>query len=142
MKHTFTLVRTDEVPVWYPRVRRMLLEAADRGLSGGISEFDLLENLKSGHWQLGLVAAGADIVASYVFVFREEGEGGEYRVLSIDLLGGGDAMQWIDEGVTFWRQVGAHLKATHLRLVGRRGWDRLMRSRRFKCKQITLEREL
>jgi hypothetical protein len=127
-------VPPDTVHKVWPLVRNLIYEAMRRG---GLSSFGPVEEtVLSGRGLLWLAWDGQIIHAAAVTTLSAT----EWRkVCEIVACGGKDMRRWIEliEGIEkFARAEGA----TATRIIGRKGWARVLRG--YRAKRVVLEKEL
>ena len=124
------------IEFWQSIYAPMIIAALEHGPDGNTLE-EIREDLQCGSMLVN-ISVGDQIkgVAVLDIVMQRE-----ERFLHVHTLTGGDMQEWLLHFVNFLRYLKAGLDCDAVSLVGRKGWDKVLREFGFKTKHVMMQLE-
>lgn len=120
-----------------------LLSRTVRHTAGQIPVASMIDQLRQGwrDWMLWVIQSQAGEIAG-AFIITAESLG-QHRIATFELLAGVEAQDWIAELFPpFEAYLSQMWGITHVRIVGRRGWERFVRRQGFEASHFITSKRL
>lgn len=133
MKVVYPMLSIDAVDTVWPSVYPLLKNTADTHLDVD----DVYYRLENGDWTLWISKVEGIIVSAAVTSFIHYPKYTAFRII----LCAGSGTNWAD-ATEYLEEVAKHNGCEALEVLGRKGWERALRSRGFEFQNITLNKRL
>jgi len=139
------VIKISAVPVelvdqYWSHVLPMLSKAFDYA-SMKVDEQDVYTDIMSGDQTLWVAFEGTPLNLVGAFTVRVKSFPAG-KALCGEHLGGDRLNEWVDELFNTMEGYAIHLGITRLELIGRRGWEKLLKSKGWKANTIVYEKEI
>lgn len=132
-------VSADKVEALWPRVEGLVTSAA-QAETPSVPVSVIQGELVRGDMQLWLAAEGQEILGCFTTRYVDNGSGEDCVCLSY--TAGKDLDRWLSKALDIVEQWALSLGAVHLKVAGRKGWERRLKPYGFEHQAVILSKQL